>query len=221
MRAQWYNGASFISEQTGSPDGFEATKPATATILRVALVEGTTPVAADQLSVVLDGALETFANAGFENGNFANWTTYQQTGMGKANIADSRLGGSRACELTATTGAANGKYAQVWHEYDISTDPTNTHYVLEFDTLTENLQGSSLRTILTVYDTTNAVVRTENFDTYENANSQTVLSAGLRKRDTDHETLRFLIRLRRDDASAVTADERVLIDNLRLLKMKP
>jgi len=48
-----------------------------------------------------------------------------------------------------------------------------------------------------------------------------MLSAGIRKRNTQHETLRFEIRLRRDDASAVTADERVLIDNSRLLKMRP
>jgi hypothetical protein len=221
VRAQWYNGASFLSEQTGAPSGLDAIKPTTATILRVALVEGVTPVAADQLSVVLDGALETFFNDDFENGNFNGWTTYQQTGMGKANVADSRLGGSRACALTASLSAANGKYAQVWHEYDISTDPTNTHYVLEFDALTENLEGSSLRTILKVYSSSNTVLRTEEYDTFENANTKTMLSAGFRKRDADHTKARFHIRLRRDDQSAVTADERVLIDNLRLLKMKP
>jgi hypothetical protein len=223
VRAQWYNGGSFISEQTGSPDGLEATKPASATILRIALVESGTPVAAGQLSVVLDGALETFTNGnqGFELGNLSGWTTSAGSGMGYANVADSRLEGARACELTASIGANNGNEAAVFHEYDISGDPVNTHYVLEFDVLTENLQGSSLRTTLTVFDGVGGTVRTDYFDTFGNAHSQTVLSAGVRKRDANHETLRFQIRLRRDDKPAVTASERVLVDNLRLLKMQP
>ena len=221
VRAQWFNGASFISEQTGDPSGLDANKPSTATILRVALVESGTPVAADQLSVVLDGALETFSNAGFEDGNFSSWTTWYGTGMSRAVVADSRLEGSTACEFTAMTSAANGTEAGVFHEYDISGDPVGTHYILEFGALTENLQGSSIRTKLIVYDAVSAPVRTDYFDTYEHANSETMLSAGSRKRDSNHHTLRFHIYLYRDNASAVTASERVLIDNLRLLKMQP
>jgi hypothetical protein len=221
VRAQWFNGAAYISEQTGDPAGLIVIKPATATILRVALVESGTPVVADQLSVVLDGELETFSNAGFELGDFTDWINYNGSGMGSSVIADSRLEGSYAGALTATTGALNGAESGIYYEYDISGDPTNTHYVLEFDVLTENMQGSSLRTTLTVRNAVGGTVRTDFFDTYERANSQTMLSAGIRKRDADHQTLGFQIRFRRDDASAVTANERVLIDNLRLLKMNP
>ena len=144
-----------------------------------------------------------------------------QIGMSRAVVADSRLEGSTACEFTAMTSASNGTEAGVFHEYDISGDPVGTHYILEFGALTENLQGSSIRTKLIVYDAVSAPVRTDYFDTYEHANSETMLSAGSRKRDSNHHTLRFHIYLYRDNASAVTASERVLIDNLRLLKMQP
>ncbi len=217
LRVRWFNGGSFISEQTNSTLRVDAIKPAGATTMRVDLSGETF----DQISVVLDGKLETFSNAGFELGNLTDWTKYTQTGITAANAADSRLEGSRALELKATAGTVNGKYGQVYHEYDISADPTNTHYVLEFDVLTENLEGSSLRCFTQVYSSSNTVLRTEYFDTYEHANSQTMLSAGFRKRDADHTKFRFYIRLRHDDASAVTADERVLVDHLRLLKMKP
>lgn len=217
LRVQWFNGASFISEQTAAVLKINAAKPAGATTMKVDLYGN----AFEQISVELDGALEPFSNAGFEDENFNGWTSAQQTGLGRANVADSRLEGARACRFTATASAANGNYTQVFHEYDISGDPTNTHYVLEYDVLTENLEGSSLRTISKVYDGTNALIREDLFDTFENANSQTRLSAGFRKRDTNHVKLRFIMRLRRDDASAVTADEHVLVDNLRLLKMKP
>jgi hypothetical protein len=221
VRAQWFNGGSFISGQTGPPDGLNAVKPAGAAILRIALVEGAVPVAAGQLSVELDGALETFSNAGFETGNFSGWTSAQQSGMSRANVADSRLEGSRACRFTASVGAANGNYAQVFHEYDISGDPTNTHYVVEFDTLTENLQGSSVRARVQIYNGASSQIRAEYFDTFGQADTRTVLSAGFRKRDTDHVTVRVILRLQRDNAAAVTAEERVLVDNLRLLKMQP
>jgi hypothetical protein len=216
LRVQWFNGATLLSEQTGSQT-LEAIKPAGATELRADLSGATF----EQISVVLDGKLETFSNAGFENGNFVDWSTTQQAGMGRANVADSRLEGNRACELTADVGADNGNYAQVHHEFDISSDPTNTHYVVEYDALTENLEGSSLQTHVKIYSSSNTVLRTEYFDTLERPNDQTMLSAGFRKRDADHTKLRFIIRLRRDDKSSVTAGERVLIDNLRLLKMKP
>jgi len=216
LRARWYNGAIFLSEQTGF-QSLEAVKPAGATTLRTDLSGETFA----QISVVLDGKPEIFSNAGFELGDLTDWTKYTQTGITVANVADPRLEGSRALELKATAGTLNRKYGQVYHEYDISTDPTNTHYVLEFDLLTENLEGSSIRCFTQVYSSSNTVLRTEYFDTYEHANSQTMLSAGFRKRDADHTTFRFYIRFRRDDASAVTATERVLIDNLRLLKMQP
>ena len=175
----------------------------------------------EQISVELDGTPELFSNHGFEDGNFNGWISTQQSGMSRANVADSRLEGVRACRFTAADGAPNGNYAQVYREYDISGDPIDTHYVLEYDVLSENLQGSSLRTISKVFNGSNAQIRDDYFDTFENADSQTVLSAGFRKRDADHVKLRFIIRLTRDDASAVTADEHVLIDNLRLLKMQP
>lgn len=216
LRVQWYNGTSFISEDTGF-QALETVKPAGATELRADLSGDSY----EQISVVLDGMPETFSNAGFESGTFADWTSTQQTGLTRANVADSRMEGSRACEFTATVGAANGNYVQVYHEYDISGDPPNTHYVVEFDAITENLEGSSLRARLKIFDATNNVIRAEYYDTFENANTQTTLSAGFRKRDANHVKLRFIMRLTRDDASAVTAEERVLVDNLRLLKMKP
>lgn len=217
LRVQWYNGDTYLSEQTSSELRVDAVKPSGATAMKVDLYGE----AYEQISVVLDGALETFDNAGFEEEDFTDWSSTQQTGMSRSNVADSRIEGSRACEFIASVDAEDGKYTQVYHEYDISGDPTNTHYVVEFDVITENLQGSSLRARLKVFDITNSTVRAENYDTFEHADSQTMLSAGFRKRDTDHVTLRFIIRLTRDDASAVTAEERVLVDNLRLLKMKP
>ena len=223
LRARWFNGVNFLSEQTGTPAGIEAVKPANATILRIDL-DG---AAFEQLSVVLDGAIEPFANAGFENGNFNGWTLGNGSGMSRAVVSDSRLEGTNTCELTALTSAPNRAEAWVQREYDISGDAIGTHYVLEFDVLTENLEGSSIRTTLTVPDcdynevTSNWVDRVDYFDTFEHADTQTMLSAGSRKRNAKHLTLKFRIRLRRDNKSAVTANERVLIDNLRLLKMKP
>jgi hypothetical protein len=192
LRVQWFNGATVLSEQTGFQT-LEAIKPAGATTMLADL----SGAAFEQISVVLDGKLETFSNAGFEDGDFTDWSTTQQTGMGRANIADSRLEGTRACELTATVGAINGKYAQAFHEFDISGDPTNTHYVVEYDTLSENLEGSSLQTHVKIYSSSNTVLRLEYFDTLETPNTTQRQSAGFRKRDTDHVKLRFIIRLTR------------------------
>ncbi|VGO12599.1 hypothetical protein PDESU_01152 [Pontiella desulfatans] len=216
LRVQWYNGTSFISEDTGFQP-LETFKPAGATELRADL----SGHPFEQITVELDGKPELFSNHGFEDGNLNGWSSTQQTGLSRSNVADSRLEGSRSCEFIATVGAANGNYTQVYREYDISADPTNTHYVLEYDVITENLQGSSLRSTVKVYDATNAQIRDDYFDTLERPDTRTRLSAGFRKRDTDHVKLRFIIRLTRDNATAVTADERVIIDNLRLLKMKP
>ena len=217
LRVQWFNGASFISEQTNSTLRVDAVKPTGATTMKVDLYGNDF----DQISVELDGKPELFSNHGFEDGNFNGWSSTQQAGLSRVNVADTRLEGSRACEFVATVGAVNGNYTQVYHEYDISGDPTNTHYVLEYDVLSENLEGSSLSTRVKFYDGGSSQIRDDYFDSYENAHSQTRLSAGIRKRDNDHETLRFIIRLTRNDASAVTADEHVLVDNLRLLKMQP
>ncbi len=225
LRARWYNGTALLSTQTGTSTLLEAVKPTGATDLKVDLSGDVF----DQVSVVLDGLPELFTNHDFELGNLTGWNKYSSdsANINGANAADSRLGGARALELTANAGTPDGKYAQVLHTFDISGDPVDTHYVLEFDALSENLQGSSLRIFTTVpdcdYDEINDIWndRVDYFDTFERADDRTVLSAGLRKRNAQHLELQVRIRLRRDDSSAVTADERVLIDNLRLLKMKP
>jgi len=202
LRVRWYNGSTFLSEQTGFQT-LDALKPAGATLLRADLSGDSF----EQISVVLDGAEDPFDNSGFENGNFSGWVSWAGLGMSKAVVADSRLEGAYACELTATQGASDRAGCGIFREFDISGDPTNTHYVLEFDALTENLQGSSIRTTLVVYNGEGGTIRTEYFDSYEHANSQTRLSAGIRKRDADHEKIRFKIFLHRDNASAVTADD--------------
>ncbi len=202
LRARWFNGETLLSEQTGFQT-LEVVKPAGATVLRMDL----SGEIFEQISVVLDGAEESFSG----------WTTFADSGLSSMAM----ITNPSACEFTADVGAEEGAAAGAYHDYDISGDPTNTHYVLEFDAVTGNLEGSILQTALSVFDATNGVVRTEKFDTYEHANSQTMLSAGLRKRDAAHEILRFQIDLVRDDAAEVTAMEQVWVDNLRLLKMRP
>jgi len=220
LRVQWYNGASFISEQTGGLSGLRVIKPAGATELRADLSGDSF----EQISVVLDGKEELFTNYDFEEGTISpNWSKYSSDSgnINAATVADSRLGGLRALKMTAAVNTPDAKFVQVYHQYDISADPTNTHYVLEFDTLTENLQGSAVNCSLKIYNSNNIIIRTEYFDTYQHADSTTMLSAGFRKRESDTTHFRMQIRLTRKDASVVTTEENVLIDNLRLLKMKP
>ena len=64
-------------------------------------------------------------------------------------------------------------------------------------------------------------IRDTFFDTLETANTTTTLSAGIRNIDTAGVgKFRFIIRLTRNTAS-ITAPDRVLVDNLRLLMMQP
>lgn len=219
LRVQWFNGASFISDQTATGLKIDAAKPAGATTMKVDLFGS----AFDQISVELDGKLELFSNGnqGFELGNLNGWSGSAAATMTRANVAESRMEGSRACLMTAAVGTPNGDRAYLWCDYDITGDPTNTHYVFEQDVLTENLEGSHIRIHIEIKDGSGAEISRQYFDTFEKGNSQTVLSAGLRKRTTDFAKLRYLIELRRNDSSSVTAEERVFVDNLRMLKMKP
>lgn len=222
LRAQWYDGTSFIAEQTGSPRELTVAKPSAATLLRVALVDGGTPVASDQLSVVLDGAeVASHANQDFELGNLNSWSGWANSGFSRLNAADGRLEGSRAGLLTASVDAADGDSTAFWCDFDISGDPTNTHYIFEQDVLTENLQGSSIRIRIEIRDSEDSEIGRAYFDACEQGGRRTMLSAGLRKRTADFAKLRYLIELTRDDRSAVTAEERVFVDNLRMLKMNP
>ena len=245
LRVRWYNSTNFVSEQDSSALTsslrrvnyiISAIKPANATTMVIGLVavKGNPLGGAqerygfDEVSVVREGAEQYFDNAGFELSNTNGWvvTTTGST-MTAAVVSDSRLGGSYAIALAATTTAANNGEVSVYHEYDISADPVYTHYLLEYDVLTENLEKSSVRTTVTIpggaYISTNNtwVDRVANFDKYSHPNSITKLSAGLKKAYTNDQVLRFKIRLHRDSAPPTASNERVLIDNVRLLRKPP
>jgi hypothetical protein len=244
LRVQWYAGTNFISEQDSNVlnnsakrmnYSLSAIKPAGATTMRIGLVaQPGNPLGGaqerygfDEISVVLMGAEQTFTNSGFELGNLTGWTATNSTGMTASVVQDSRLGGSYALSMTAAQTATSGSEASVTHPYDISTDPIGTHYLLEYDVLTANLQGSTVRTTVTIpggaYVSTNNtwVDMVANFDKYGHSNSVTKLSAGLKKAYTNDTTLNFQIRLHRDNRASVTASEQVLVDNVRLFKTPP
>jgi hypothetical protein len=247
LRVRWFNSTNFVSEQDSSALTsslrranylISAIKPTNATTMVIGLVavKGNPLGAAqerygfDEVSVVREGAEQYFDNAGFGLGNLTGWTVTTTDGKMTATVTnDTRLGSSYALALAATTTATNKSEVSVYHEYDITADPIGTHYLLEYDLLTENLEKSSVRTTVTVlggaYVSTNNtwVDRVANFDKYSHPYSVTKLSAGLKKTYTTNltQTLRFQIRLRRDSAPNTVANERVLIDNVRLLRTPP
>jgi hypothetical protein len=174
----------------------------------------------DNLSMVRLGSLINFDNGGFELGNFSGWT---RSGTGYQSITTQSgevMEGSSALKFTYAPSVADGTSSTLRHDYDISGDPIGTRYVVRVRVASQNMEGSIFYLKVRMDDdTNNSSYLLEEYDDALYLGYQVrEMYINIRKTDATQNYLRPFIWMKRQDASSVTADEVVIVDDVRVSK---
>lgn len=238
LRCRWDNASTWYLGTDVSADGewgelhLETTKPTGASSMLLELVAekvsgtGNATVTFDEVSIERMGANLAHAagNGDFEQGSLSGFVTWTSSANGSstsitANPSDVFDDSSYACAFHAPQAMPNGELAGMATTYDTSSDPLGTRYVLRAEVRATALEGSEFILAADILDSGQSILWTKTGDRLRQLETEPArLYFTHRKRDASESGLKALFILQRKNQSNITADERVILDNIELVK---
>ena len=172
------------------------------------------------LSMVRLGSLIAFSNGGFELGNFSGWNRWNTGYQNITTQSGEVMEGASAVKFTFAPSVANNTSSTLQHNYDISGDPIGTRYIVRVKVASQNLEGSHLHLKVRMDDDTNnsSYLLEEYDDSLYLGYQLREMYINIRKTDAAQNYLRPFILMKRMDRSAVTAEEVIIVDDIRVSK---